>query len=133
MTSTAIATTDPTTGARDDQNADARLGRPDPSSPTREVRATRRLAVAVLASVLVVMGVTAGIAYRAEQSGPQPAGGASSATVVSDAAESAHGARAGLATGTGLPLGISGRAATSPGSDAALMAHGTSGSVVVGR
>jgi hypothetical protein len=129
MTSTSISTA----GTRDDQHADARPGRLDPSSATSKVRTTRRVAVAVLASVLVVMGVTAGIAYRVQNSDPQPAVGTSSATVVSDAAESGHGTRAGLSTGTGLPLTIAGRVATSPGSDAALMAHGTSGSVVVGR
>jgi len=132
MTSTSISTTAPTTGCRDDQHADARPGRLDPSPATSEGRTTRHVAVAALASVLVVMGVTAGIAYRAQKSDPQPAVGTSSATVVSDAAESGHGTRAGLATGTGLPLSIARRIAT-PGSDTALMAHGTSGSVVVGR
>jgi hypothetical protein len=73
------------------------------------------------------------VAYRVHQPEPQLATSGISTTTVTDAAESAHGTRAGLATGTGRQLIGPAQLAAAPGSDRDQIAHGAAGYVVAGR
>jgi hypothetical protein len=128
MTGTTISAVDLSTDARtdaprivEDTTADPRLAR------------SRRTAVAALLAVLVVLGVAAGIAYRVNQPAPAAPTTGDARTTTGDAAESAHGIRGGLATGTAIVLHPIAAVATGGGSDRSQLAHGGPGSVVVGR
>ena len=79
----------------------------------------------------MVTGVTAGVGYRVHQSQPAPATSGSATTTSGDAAESAHGTSAGLATGAGPAVRT--RTADVPVSDLPQMAHGSRGVIVYGR
>jgi hypothetical protein len=128
MTGTTISAVDLSTDARtdaprivEDAAADASRG------------GSRRTAVAALLAVLVVLGVGAGIAYRVNQPAPAAITPGDAVTTTGDAAESAHGIRGGLATGTAIALHPIAAAVVGGDSDRGQMAHGGPGSVILGR
>jgi hypothetical protein len=126
--------TSPSTTTRTTQPRDERDDTPTVLLDTAgtDSRRTRRFSLAVLAGVLVVMAGTAAIATRGHEADHQPVTSTSS-TTASDAAESGHGTRAGVVTGTGLPVTGAVSFAAAPASDRAQMVHGGPGSRAVGR